>query len=250
MGNEVVPFGKYKGKPIEVMQQDKAYCEWLAAQSWFRSHFSGIHTLVVNNFGKPTDTPDHNELQARFTDNDFVRRFVIGYRGGRDLLLQKFEEWKTGRINRHNKSIAQYAERTSVTERPKYFSDEMWASHIAHVEQTNNSAIARETAELEKITSIERPLFVLEDVQFELSGVDVCIRCRFDPSFIHVWELKIECKPSLGDDYPSVLRQMKRHGSGILFIGDGGYSGTGATIEQVRKIFRTANINILLSSDL
>jgi len=32
MPGEVVPSGKYKGQPVEVMAADTDYCEWLAAQ--------------------------------------------------------------------------------------------------------------------------------------------------------------------------------------------------------------------------
>lgn len=32
MSGEVVPFGQYKGQPVEVMAADTDYCEWLAAQ--------------------------------------------------------------------------------------------------------------------------------------------------------------------------------------------------------------------------
>lgn len=30
MNTQLVPFGKYKGQPMEVMQMDKKYCDWLS----------------------------------------------------------------------------------------------------------------------------------------------------------------------------------------------------------------------------
>ena len=30
--SELIPFGKYKGQPVEVLAQDKGYVEWLTAQ--------------------------------------------------------------------------------------------------------------------------------------------------------------------------------------------------------------------------
>ena len=29
---ELVPVGKYKGQPVEVLAADKSYCDWLAGQ--------------------------------------------------------------------------------------------------------------------------------------------------------------------------------------------------------------------------
>jgi len=35
MTGDIVPFGKYKGQPVEALQGDPAYADWLAAQPWF-----------------------------------------------------------------------------------------------------------------------------------------------------------------------------------------------------------------------
>ncbi|MGA8649990.1 MAG: hypothetical protein WB677_05110, partial [Xanthobacteraceae bacterium] len=72
----VVPFGKYKGQPIEVLAQDRPYLDWLTAQDWFRERYSGIYTLIVNNFTEPAETPDHNALQVLFLEDAFCAQFV------------------------------------------------------------------------------------------------------------------------------------------------------------------------------
>jgi hypothetical protein len=46
---------------------------------------------------------------------------------------------------------------------------------------------------------------------------------------------RIELKPQMGDDFPSVLRQMKRNGADTLVIGE--FNSVGCTLEQVRAIF-------------
>jgi hypothetical protein len=43
MPGEVVPLGKYKGQPVEVMASDTDYCEWLAAQPWFSAKYRNIY---------------------------------------------------------------------------------------------------------------------------------------------------------------------------------------------------------------
>ena len=67
---EIVPFGKYKNQPVEVLAADKSYCEWLVAQDWVRERFPSVHTLIVNHFGEPEETPEHNALQIRFMDKN------------------------------------------------------------------------------------------------------------------------------------------------------------------------------------
>jgi len=69
--NSLVPFGKYKGQPVEVLAQDRDYADWLLAQAWFVQRYPQVHTLVVNNFGEPTETPEHNALQIRCLDERF-----------------------------------------------------------------------------------------------------------------------------------------------------------------------------------
>jgi hypothetical protein len=53
----------------------------------------------------------------------------------------------------------------------------------------------------------------------------------------------IEIKPAVGDDYPAVLRQMKRNGSTILFLKS--YVGAGATREQFIATFAAAGFRVV-----
>jgi hypothetical protein len=67
---EVVPFGKYKGQPVEVLLADQGYRDWLMAQDWFRNRFGAIYQTVINYGAEPQETPEHNEMQAAFLDDD------------------------------------------------------------------------------------------------------------------------------------------------------------------------------------
>jgi hypothetical protein len=71
----IVPFGKYKGQPVEVMQQDQQYIDWLTNQDWFRNRYPTINQVIINNFQEPSETPEHNKLQAKFTDSVFLDKF-------------------------------------------------------------------------------------------------------------------------------------------------------------------------------
>lgn len=95
MSGKVVPFGKYKGKPIEALAQDRQYTDWLVAQPWFREKFSSLYTVVINNFGEASTTPEHNALQARFLDERFRLAFareVHGYGVVKEVGPPAFED--------------------------------------------------------------------------------------------------------------------------------------------------------------
>lgn len=72
---EILTFGKYKGQPVDVLQSDPDYCEWLINQKWLPERFPHICTLIINNFAKAEDTPVHNSLQARFVEPEFPKSF-------------------------------------------------------------------------------------------------------------------------------------------------------------------------------
>lgn len=71
MTSEVVPFGKYKGQPVEVLAADTEYCEWLTAQPWFKARYLNVYNTVINYGAEPQDSPEHNQMQARFLDDDW-----------------------------------------------------------------------------------------------------------------------------------------------------------------------------------
>jgi uncharacterized protein (DUF3820 family) len=45
---EIVPFGKYRGRPVEALAQDREYYAWLSQQDWVRTRYRALHTLIIN----------------------------------------------------------------------------------------------------------------------------------------------------------------------------------------------------------
>lgn len=74
--NEIIEFGKFKGQPVEVLRQEPQYAEWLMQQPWLKDRYPKIYNVVINNFQEPSETPEHNRLQARFLDEDFVLKVI------------------------------------------------------------------------------------------------------------------------------------------------------------------------------
>lgn len=91
---EVIQFGKYKGQPLEVLRNDKQYTDWLMGQDWFRERFSNAYTLIVNNFGAPAETPEHNSMQALFLDDDLCRNFICMVNSKRTNKSERFNDTK------------------------------------------------------------------------------------------------------------------------------------------------------------
>ena len=85
----IVPFGKYKGQPVEVLAQDEEYLEWLKDQDWFRSRYQNIYAIIINQFQAPSDTPESNRIQARFIDDEY--RNKVAYLMTDDWLKPTFD---------------------------------------------------------------------------------------------------------------------------------------------------------------
>jgi hypothetical protein len=73
-------------------------------------------------------------------------------------------------------------------------------------------------------------------------SVQVEFECGFDVKLIATWKTfgpeircRIELKPLMGDDFPSVLRQMKRNGADTLVVGE--FESKSCTLSQVRGMF-------------
>jgi hypothetical protein len=85
----IVPFGKYKGQPVEVLTQDEPYLEWLKEQDWFKSQYQNIYAIIINNFQAPSNTPESNRMQARFIDDTY--RNKVAYLMTDDFLKPTFD---------------------------------------------------------------------------------------------------------------------------------------------------------------
>jgi hypothetical protein len=301
-GTSIVPFGKYKGQPLEALQQDQAYCEWLVGQDWFRTRFTAIHTLIINNFGTPGETPEHNQLQARFLDDEWLCRFLTARVGVARVQIALSYLLNIVRVDRNkahedlHASLTQIQQRDSQAEVQKEIAraveyrnllqGETWQRENVRVQQllaTQTQAVAeKEARNTKELAEVEhgiaawdaevQPLRVLDPkavewgeitTVFEQKGVDVVVvavaQLRGGPEFVgrsHVssygqsrytvsergelelfkeYRFAVELKPLFGDDYPAVLRQMRASNCDTLVIED--YTGSGASLEQVRKMF-------------
>lgn len=181
-GKQLIPFGKYRGQPLEVLERDPEYLNWLTNQDWFRTGHANLYQIVINNFAEPCDTPEHNQMQARFLDDVFRAAFVAIAGSKRGMKVE-----------------------ASKNEQPT----------------------------------------------FESGGADVSLRVVWsDDDFggRSTLLMRIEIKPSVGDDFPSVMRQMKRSQSSVLFIRD--YNGTGIDEEKFVEMFSSQKISVVFEREI
>ena len=209
MSAEIVPFGKYKGQPVEVLAADAEYCEWLTAQPWFKARYLNVYNTVINYGAEPQDSPEHNQMQARFLDDAWCLALA-------DLLKPERPDGPEEIIDRG-------------------FERGGW----------------------DVVFSVYGPPGYSEydsGIRFRRKSCPHGAKCTECVQMKHLGA-HVECKPDLGDDYPTVLRQVQRYMASEHFTGTAcvlvrRHAFTGVTWEQVRKIFAASRIELLTEDDI
>lgn len=216
MSDKIIPFGKYKGQPIEVLAQDEDYRNWLLNQNNIKKQYPQIVNLIYNNFQEPTETPEHNKLQALFLDNVFCYQFFV-----KSTMVSKKDSNLNWFLDRkHN--------RFELVDTVKDYS-------------LNKSF---ETNGIDVTISISLTFDNLYNPKPDEEGEYMV--WQKDSKFSQ--SIKVEIKPLVGDDYPAVLRQMKLSKSHVLFIGE--YNGVGVSETDFIRFFRNEMIKVVFLRDM
>lgn len=238
---ELVPFGKYANQPIEVLATDPRYVNWLVNQPGIRERYSWFYNILINNFCVPADTPAHNVLQAQFLQPDWRLKTALCTVGVRDptdaavdyahALFKRENSWDGDGGSRSAWDIeivsADCCNFFTRGGRSPYgwSTGQHWACHpiAAHNMLAVPAAVDFETA----------------------SGIDVQFVVR---GWLAEGELLIEIKPSLGDDYPTVLRQVRRSGANCLYVGS--FRSDAIDVASLRAIFATAGVVVVFAAEV
>jgi hypothetical protein len=217
-------------------------------------------------------------LQVRFLENDFCLRFLRCYRPDID---QFAHAELTRRLDEHRQTAKENAidckrRMTNAEERLKDAKKAPTESWRSQQRQQYQKEYERTKDEMLRLIAANQKLFAQDPIElnyrftptFEIQGIDVLLAieaCTTKHGFAvplrgHIFlslpredalrytMLAIEIKPVIGDDYPTVLRQMHANGSCVLLVGD--YTGIGATREQFIRTFATAQIKIVFLADV
>jgi hypothetical protein len=289
--NSIVPFGKYKDHPVDVLLADSGYLEWIIGQPglmrMLESRYPVIFNLITVGAPATDDTPEHNALQARFLEREFQLAFIETALGKTLDQIAQEARAKAHRTNLEKLTEVQRvyrARREVIIERLKRYQAEGWKDlgqdlrgELAHID--------KQLASLPPIpanASIQPKI----KVTFEC-GYDVDFAAEWDCEFLYFyqpseyeqrceqkeprWECqeapgwfepkrqltgcyccdrgihrRIELRPVMGDNFPTVLRQMKRTQADTLIVAS--FAAAGANLEQVRAMF--GNIEVLLLSEI
>ena len=223
-----VPFGKYKGQPVESLVADSGYCDWLAAQPWFRDRYTGIYQIILNGPQPPTETPEHNEIQARFLKDDVCLSLArqvskdvdwdVQSRTVDELLKEHRPRYYSSDQSEHDQLAGQ------VAEHPDCFEP---AIETARVDRRSFEHHGWDVAFTVATPSYQIKLVSLPGCTCPQDGGRLYHGAGCSLRWSSVFERAgrswfmagdqlrylVECKPDLGDDFPAVLRQVKGYDS-------------------------------------
>lgn len=238
MENRIINFGKYKGQPVEVLATDKNYVDWLMAQPWFREKYVNVYNVVINNFKEPTNTPEHNRLQVKFLSLEYRKKLVYLID---PKLFERDSNWINTRVQTELGNLSN-EQRTQLLE--------------GLLENRTDHYNKRKSWDL---IGSEDPVFEPVDVCFDLSyGIAFSSKISGYVDWNRYGKYKVEIKPTIGDDFPSVLRQLKasmpveKYPSqrifNVLLVGE--YSGTGASREEFIRFFESQGYRVVFENEL
>lgn len=270
----LVPFGKYRGKPIEAMLQDPAYCEWFMSQPEMKQKYGNVYQVVINNFGEPSETPESNEMQAKFLNTEFRIKFTLSAIA--NLLEFDNQEGLIAASLFAAEDVANVKAGMKIDNARSFYNSQQWTA-----EGENGHKRFR--------ASVSYVDFEVAIPEFESKGTDVAFRVkgrgieyvrtcevahgksweedrRWDArndtgsygrredqpvcnySWRHKTSFRIEIKPQVGDDFPAILRQMRRSRSNVLFTRS--YGGIGVDEATFVDYFATQGIRVIFENDV
>src|SRR4029079_4299447 len=271
----ILPFGKHKGKTVaELLAVDPQYADWVSAQAWVAERFAELHSAIISRGAGVDDSPEHNAIQGRFLDPLFRTGFLRVVRGWEitshgATLVTWIKDTREAPIRKLSEKIKEQETRVGwkKEELAKYkFPPYPPGSHAVnlqtHVKELTMSIDESKT----EIDRIRKEIDVLDDpgnfppvigsdVTFETRGLDVLIKGWVRLTTSHgekegraLRDVKTEIKPTIGDDYPTVIRQMRRLEADVLVAGM--YTGRGVSEPQMREMFRMSGITVVFVQEI
>ena len=258
-----VPFGKYKGQPVAVMMGDRQYVDWCMMQSWFGEKYATLAAILQgrNTLEQDACTPEHNSLQMLFLKPEYQKALALTFwkhepKQHATELKNKLAEQLLF-AEQEFQEFYRPTQATITSARNKFFA--LPGKQAAH-----DAALAVKVAEIPAICHETASSYSCE-IQFEHNNWDIAFctinlncGCGARVDYVNSYRTYIELKPSISEDYPSVLRKVK---SRIGFLVRGEEIGhkvvitreitaTTATIEEIKKMFEMSGVRLLLLSEI
>jgi hypothetical protein len=265
----IIPFGKYKGQPITTLLADIKYLEWCKQQD-FLKNYPIVYNICVNqtivNQNENSKTPEHNKIQNLFLEEENQNRLI-------DLLFkatkQKFNKINEGFNHKDYSKYFQDCKKSSMTFhqlfkiKVEFETKYNWDILLQINKNWGGGSIDVEFKEEYKNYDFEILQKYCNDIfNFDNKNM-ISIWRTSELLYIDSYDIYIEIKPLLGDDYPNVLRKMniqknltsydkdKRFDRDkmiiILLVKD---FASSTTKEQLIQIFNQSNIKVIFLKDI
>jgi hypothetical protein len=244
----IVPFGKYKGvAAADLPTIDPRYAEWLLAQGWVAQQFAAIHAAIAARGATSDDSPEHNALQVRFLEPAF-RLACVQLGLGKRLDDGREDERRT---------FIQCAERTvsDIKRDLEHLNRHFRGTHGERIARLQSQIEAAEAA----LVSVQTDDYQCKtQAVFEYHGLDVILYWLHTPHGTKPRsritnapsrnQIALELKPTLGDDFPTVMRQMRRLEYAYLVVGT--YNGTTVSEQQLRQMFEANSQKVIFVREI
>lgn len=262
----IIPFGKHRGSTVaELLAKDPAYADWLVAQGWLAQRFAELHAAITTRGAGADDSPEHNRIQVRFLDPLFRAALISLTQNVQEARIRDWNDRAyplkdavhTSQISVTNAKNGIEYDRKMLTD-PFYGKPQYREQRLASIARSEQRLIAAQaalrTAQTELAAFPHLPL--LSTVSFEHHGVDARILWAFLDKPLDLerhryrdhMTIAVEIKPSMGDDYPSVMRQMQRLQCQILLIET--YTGAAVPLPLLRTMFEANKCQLLTLQDV
>lgn len=271
---KVWPFGKHRGKAVDIVLSDHSYVEWLLHQPWFAEDYAAIYRLITGANSEADASPEHNEFQIRFLEEE-SRLAVAKVLDFHDLDGETVAKKKSiaKRVAKelgcvvHEREIGLSVSGARFEERGWDVAFEIHpASYVAWLDAEHGKDYIEllESWGMAKLAAKNRQL-----LKEHRGTLDVAV---YQPNTSRSPRVTIELKPDLGNDYPSVLRQIQRYALyEEEYGGNGGRSRgkaaskkvpdrklliarrarfSSVSYEQVKAFFKSADITLLMEHEL
>jgi uncharacterized protein (DUF3820 family) len=232
----LMPIGKYKGRPVtDIIVSDPGYVDWFKKQPDFEKKYNATFNIfMTQQLPGSSKTPQHNALQNKFLDND-VRNKVIEKKLPNTLnKLRTFKEYlrKIEKLFDEPEFVS-YCGKHCLNEHAKNLLSRKYIDSKVELEAKFNWDVV-----------IKTPLIYLKDIVLpcsknmkneclllltDINSNKYCLNettkriyngyhyiddgyeyhLIFDGFRVEEAHIHLELKPTLGDDYPEVLRKMK-----------------------------------------
>jgi len=280
---DLIPFGKFKGQSLAVLMANADYALWLlnAKAGWLRTSHPSMYSWLLAHFGAPENTPEHNLLQNRFLDSDFRLQLALRLDPALtteparnisvDCVQQGWQKWLPKRIARELSALEDgFLFESKAGTQP--------ASQRAYLETTVRAKLERAldaTRVAAKVRTtpagvLWTPVIETTEPKFEVDGADVQFLVAgglgievdeplpqygstdgYAPTLAS-WGVRtayrVEVKPFVGDDYPTILRAMVATQCNLLLVE--AFQADGASWDQLRMVFASRGIAVVLLDDV